>query len=128
VSLTRLFSSVALAAALIVPVAASAQQAPAAPPAASAAHHGGRHHHGHRHSAMRAALSKLNLSPAQRGQIDAAMKQTREADRAAVKANREKLRSQIDGVLSPAQRTQLRSEMQAMRARHTHRANGAPGA
>ncbi len=71
---------------------------------------------------MRAALAKLNLSDAQKQQIHDAMRQsrqaTRNADEATRKANREKLRAQIDGILTPDQRAQFHGEMQAMRARH----------
>ncbi|HZO94120.1 MAG TPA: hypothetical protein VFB22_10115 [Candidatus Baltobacteraceae bacterium] len=121
----RFLTSIALAATLAVPVAACAQQAP--PPAASAQDAApGAHHHHHRFNPMRAALAKLNLSDAQKHQIRDAMKQSREANRnaddATRKANREKLRGEIDAILSPDQRTQLRSELQQMRA---HRAEHA---
>jgi Spy/CpxP family protein refolding chaperone len=84
---------------LLVPAAASAQGAPgpaAAPtaPAATTPHHRGR---GPRY--MR-ALRSLNLTDAQRQQIRTIMRNQEQA-----------LRSQIDGVLTPDQRTQLRANL-----------------
>jgi Spy/CpxP family protein refolding chaperone len=119
VSLTRFISGVALVSALAVPALALAQQAPppgAPAPAASAAPH----HHGHRHhSAYMRALRSLNLSDAQKQQIKAAFQQSRQAnqnaDPATHKANSEKLHAQIDGILTPAQRTQLQTTLKQER-------------
>ncbi len=121
-SISRFLSSVALAATLVAPVAASAQQGPPPPAGAQRGPQAGQHRHGHHRNPMRAALAKLNLSDAQKSQIRDAMKQSREAtksaDQATRKANREKLRAQIDGILSPDQRAQFRTELAQMRARH----------
>jgi Spy/CpxP family protein refolding chaperone len=68
-------------------------------------------------------LRSLGLNDAQKQQIRTAVRQTREADRAALRANAEKLRGQIDGILTPAQRTQLRTKLERERARH-HRHDG----
>jgi len=127
VSISRFLSSVALAATLAVPVAACAQQAP--PPAAQdqapAANH-------HRRNPMFVALRKLNLSDQQKQQIRDAMKQSRaanrDADDATRKANRQKLRAQIDGILTPDQRAQLRTELQQMHARRAAHATAQPPA
>jgi Spy/CpxP family protein refolding chaperone len=131
----RFLGAAALAAVLALPVAALAQQAPPAPPAGAALPGGapgqpGRQHHG----GMRAALTKLGLSDAQRTQIDQAFAQSRagnqNADPATRRANHEKLRAQIDGILTPAQRTQLMQQMQQMRQRHERNgwASPMPGA
>lgn len=110
----RLLSAVALVAALVVPSAAFAQTAPAPVPAAAPAN-GVRHHH--RHNGMRAALRNLDLSAAQQGQIRQAFQQTRDAnrnaDKATRKANRAKLRTQIEAILTPAQRAQLEASLKA---------------
>jgi len=99
----RLLSAAALAAVLAVPFAASAQAAPP-PPAA-----------GHHHSPYMHALHSLNLSPQQKAQIKSFSQQSRQAnqgaDPATKKANREKLRQQISGVLSPDQRNSLQTEL-----------------
>lgn len=127
----RFLGVAALAAVLAVPAAALAQQAPPAPAAAGAPMPGqaGRHH-GHRNP-MRAALGKLNLSDSQKTQIDQILAQSRGANRnadpATRKANREKMHAQIEGILTPAQRTQLRQEMQQMRQRHAHRGGNGTG-
>ena len=118
--MTRSFlSAAALAVALAVPAGAFAQTtaAPASP--APAAAPGGHHHHGSR---LKAALATLGLSDQQKSQIDqifAQAKQTREADRnadpATKRADAQKIRAQIDAVLTPAQRTQLQSTLRAER-------------
>lgn len=109
-STTRLAAAAALALALAVPVTALAQQAP--PPAPTAGH-------AHHRNGLRIALGRLNLSPAQRSQIDQffaqARGQNKGADRATRQANRKHLRAEIDGVLTPAQRTQLRDTLRAER-------------
>jgi Spy/CpxP family protein refolding chaperone len=122
VSLIRFISGVALVSALAVPALALAQQAPppgAPAPAASAEPH----HHGHgHHSAYMRALRSLNLSDAQKQQIKAAFQQSRQAnqnaDPATRKANGQKLRAQIDNILTPAQRTQLQTTLQQERKEH----------
>ena len=87
---------------LLVPAAAPAQTAPgplAAPtaPAATAPHRRGQHGSRYMH-----ALRTLNLTDAQKTQIRTIMRNQEQA-----------LRAQIDGVLTPDQRTQLRSNLQA---------------
>ncbi len=123
----RHLSAVALGAALLVPVAACAQQNP--PPSQQQAPQAGPggaapgHHH---RAGIRQALKRLNLSDDQRRQIAAIMKQTRAANQSADqptrRANMKQMRSQIDGVLTADQQTQLRRTLRSM-----HRANqGAP--
>lgn len=124
-SLTRFVTGTALVAALAAPLAASAQSVPpaGAPPAGPrAGWHGHWHHnHHHRRNPYFHALRTLNLSDAQKKQIRAAFQQMRAADRAAIRANAEKMRGQVDAALTPAQREQLRTTLARERARH-HRA------
>ncbi len=115
-----------LLAAFALPLAASAQTAPgpqAAAPGLTApaahAHRGPRHHH---HNRYLHALHAMNLSDAQKQQIGGYLKTAREASRQARVASARALRRQIDGVLTPDQRTQLRTALA-----HTKRAPGAPG-
>lgn len=79
-------------------------------------------HRGHHRGGFRHALTNLNLTAAQKTQIDQifaqARGQNRSADPATRKANRERLRSQIEAVLTPAQRAQLQTAMQQQRQRH----------
>lgn len=120
-SSTRFLAAVAIAATLVLPVAASAQTAPASAPAAvpvtgASPLPGARHHHRHG-GGFRRALHALSLSPAQQQQIDAVFAQNRGAnanvtDAATRKANRRKVRAQIEAILTPAQRTQLQAELQ----------------
>jgi Spy/CpxP family protein refolding chaperone len=130
---TRLLAAATLAVGLAVPAAAFAQTAAApTPPAAGApAHH---HHHG---GAVRAALSKLNLSAGQKSQLAAAFAQAKQqrqanrtADPATRKANAQQFRSKIDAILTPAQRTQFHAALQQARAHRQHRralSSPAPG-
>lgn len=117
--MNRTLSALALTAALLVPVAASAQTQPA-PPAPVEGHH-------HRdHAGMKHFLKDLNLTDAQKAQI----KQIREnaraqrenegqnADPAARRAAHEKMRADIEAVLTPEQRIKLQQEMQQWRATH----------
>lgn len=126
--LIRFITGIALVSALAVPSVALAQSpAPGAPaPVASPA--AGHHQHGH-HSRYMRALQSLNLSDAQKQQIKAAFQQSRQAnqnaDPATRKANREKLRTQINGILTPAQRTQLQTTLQQERNEHHERGRGA---
>lgn len=121
---TRFIAAATLAAGLAIPAAAFAQTpgAPVAPPAGAAAHH---HHH---RGAFRTALGKLNLSPAQHSQLAAVFAQAKQqrqanrtADPAARRANALRFRSQIDGILTPAQRTQFHAALQQARAQRHHR-------
>jgi Spy/CpxP family protein refolding chaperone len=63
------------------------------------------------------ALRSLNLSDAQKQQIRGFARATRTADQnadpATKRANMQKLRAQIDGVLTPDQRTQLQAALAA---------------
>ncbi len=96
---------------------------PAAPPAGAPAPHGG-------HAHMRQMLQQLNLSDSQKQQIQSIMTSTRQknqnADKDTRHANMRAAMDQINGVLTPAQRTQLQSEMQAARAQRAAGQQGAP--
>jgi len=113
-SISRFFGTAAFVAALAVPATAFAQQAPA-PVAPTAVPGAPGARHGHRHGGFRKALSGLNLTAAQQTQIDQAFAQTRQAnknaDKATRKANRTQLRSRIEAILTPAQRTQLNAAL-----------------
>jgi Spy/CpxP family protein refolding chaperone len=113
-TIPRFLGTAALLASLAVPVTALAQQGPA--PATATFAPGARAHHGRHGGGLRKALQSLNLTPAQRTQIDQAFAQTRQAnqnpDKATRKANRRQLRSRIDAILTPAQRAQLKAAMQ----------------
>lgn len=115
-STTRLLAAAALAAGLILPGAAFAQTAPLPAGASAAPAVPGAHHH---RGGLRAALRGLHLSSAQDTQIRQAFAQTRAANRnadpATRKANRAKLRSEIDAILTPAQRAQLQTALQRHR-------------
>jgi Spy/CpxP family protein refolding chaperone len=120
-SSARYLAAAALAVACALPAAAFAQTAPAPAPLTSPMpgmqrHHG---HHGHRGGYMR-VLNTLGLSDAQKQQIKTAMQQSRQAnqnaDPATRKANREKLRAQIDAILTPDQRTRLQAALAQQRA------------
>jgi Spy/CpxP family protein refolding chaperone len=109
---------VALGAALLAPLGAAAQTlppatapAPAAAPAAAHRHHGG----------LRHALRNLNLTDDQRTQIAAIMKQTRAAnqsapDRETKRANNRRMRARINSLLTPDQRTALRTALHRERS------------
>jgi Spy/CpxP family protein refolding chaperone len=120
----RFISAAALAASLALPLAASAQQAPPAPPAGAPAqtHHRGAHY-------MR-ALRNLNLSDAQRQKIRSAIAQMRQtnqnADPQTRRANVHQLRSQIDAMLTPDQRTQLHAQLRTQRKNGEAPQGGAP--
>jgi Spy/CpxP family protein refolding chaperone len=114
----RFLAAAVLAASLAAPVAAFAQQSPPVPVTAPG-QPGARHGH---HNGFRTALRGLNLSASQKTQIDQifaqARGQNRNADPAARKANREKLRAQVEAILTPAQRTQLQAALQQARRAH----------
>jgi Spy/CpxP family protein refolding chaperone len=115
----RLIAATALAAAVLFPALASAQTLP--PPGAAGAPAAGARHHGHR-GAVRAALSRVNLSTTQQQQISAAFAAARQANRnadpATRKANRQALRTRIDSILTPTQRVQFQTALQQERLRH----------
>jgi Spy/CpxP family protein refolding chaperone len=116
IRLSRLVAAVSVAALLGAPFAAFAQPAPVAVPSPGAAAPAQRHHH---RSPYMHALRSLNLSDAQRQQITTLTQSARSAPRttdpAVRRANMEKLRAQIDAVLTPAQRTQLQTELKNAR-------------
>jgi Spy/CpxP family protein refolding chaperone len=127
----RFFGIAALAAVLAVPVAALAQQAPPAPMSTAPAQAGMRRHGGGHHGGgFRHALQSLNLSAAQKTQIQQAFAQSRGANRnadpATRKANRDKMRTQIEAILTPAQRTQFQTALQQARQRHQRGAWASP--
>ncbi|GAC1410353.1 MAG: hypothetical protein NVSMB64_19450 [Candidatus Velthaea sp.] len=111
--LSRTLWAAALAVAVTVPLAASAQSVPAAPQPP------GQHHRHHRGNRFMHALHSLDLSAAQKQQIAGFIKDARTANHNAEpamhKANAEKLHAQIQGVLTPDQRTQLQTELQRER-------------
>jgi Spy/CpxP family protein refolding chaperone len=101
--------ALALLAALALPLAASAQSISA--PTAAAPAPAAQQRMQHRNPYMR-GMRNLHLSDAQKQQIAGLMRDNRVA-----------LRKQIDGVLTPAQRTQLRANL-AQARRHTTKPNG----
>jgi Spy/CpxP family protein refolding chaperone len=117
---SRRLAAAVLGAALSVPAAALAQQTPfpsaTAPAYPAAGPRAGHHHHNNR---FRAALRGLNLSAAQQQQIDQAFARTktanRNADRATRRANMQKLRSDVETILTPAQRAQLQTQLRKSR-------------
>ena len=112
-SISRFLGSAAFVAALAVPATAFAQQAPPVAPTMAPRESGA--HDGHRHGGFRKALSGLNLSAAQKTQIDQLFAQTRQANRdadpATRKASRKQMRARIESILTPAQRTQLHAAL-----------------
>lgn len=112
----------AMIAALALPAVSLAQTAPNAPPSQ------GQTGHSHRGGFMH-AMKNLNLSADQKSRIDALMTAYHQAhpkgsahDPAAMKA----LHDQVLAILTPAQQTQLKANMTAMRQRtgETAGANG----
>ena len=114
-----LVSAALLAAAIVFPSVACAQQQPAnTAPAA-----GVQSEHHSRHGGWRSALRGINLTDAQKQQIKtisqqqrAAMKANPTTDPAARRASMEQLRSQVENVLTPAQRAQFEQNLQQQRA------------
>ena len=106
----RLLTVAAIAAVLAVPFAAQAQTAPSGPVNGAPGAHAGHHRSPFMH-----ALRSLNLSPDQKAQIKSISMQSREANKNADpstrKANRAKLEQQINGILTPQQRTALSAEI-----------------
>ncbi len=126
----RFFSLLAIAAVLTAPVAAVAQTAASPMPAMSAAPMAGSYHH-HRRPALMRALDSLDLTPTQKQQIATFRSQQRQAnqnaDASTKRANAQKMRSQIMGILTPDQQTQLHAEMRHARG-HAPAASGTPAA
>jgi Spy/CpxP family protein refolding chaperone len=103
---------------LTVPAAILAQTTPvpsaSSAPAAVASPLPTAHHHRHRPSFMH-ALRSLNLTPAQQQQV-AAFHATEQqanagANPATKQANAQKMRTQIMGILTPDQKTQLEAQL-----------------
>lgn len=117
---SRLLAAAAFVTATAVGVPAFAQIAPAPAPAASGAPHA--RHHG---SPFIRALRGLDLSDAQKSQIRTLMQNARSAnqnaDQATKRANAAKLRTDIENVLTPDQRTKLQQSLANQR-----QGNGAP--
>jgi Spy/CpxP family protein refolding chaperone len=117
----RFFAAAILAAAVALPTAAFAQQQPTggAQVGAPSPVPGVRHHRG---SGFRGAFRGITLTAEQQQQIRNAIAQTRQANQNADpqtrRANQEKLRSTIEGILTPSQRTQFEQNLQQMRQRH----------
>jgi Spy/CpxP family protein refolding chaperone len=118
-------SALTLLAAFAMPLAASAQSLPGPQPAgpgmtSPAQHARGGQHHRRPPDRYFHALHALNLTPAQKQQIDGDLHAARAAERQARIASARALHRQIDGVLTPDQRTQLRTALE--------RSHPAPGA
>jgi Spy/CpxP family protein refolding chaperone len=111
--------ALALLAAFAMPLAASAQTFPNPGAAGSAPSAQQPQHHHHRNPYMH-AMRGLGLSPAQQKQIAGIMKNSRGAGKGADpqtrRANRLAMRQQIDGVLTPDQRTRFHAKL--AQARH----------
>jgi Spy/CpxP family protein refolding chaperone len=91
---------------------AFAQTAPQAPAAAPAAGTSPDMAAPHRHkNKMMAALRELNLSEDQKAKIKGFMTSFRDARDSATPETRKQLRDQIEGVLTPDQRTQFDAQM-----------------
>ena len=110
---------------LAAPLAASAQTASPAtppPPAAGAAPAGSVPNGApqHRHPRYLLAVRSLTLTADQKQQIAGFLHDTKAAnqgaDRGTRRANAKKLRDEINGVLTPDQRTQLRAALAQQRA------------
>jgi len=115
--------ALALLAAFAMPLAASAQNFPnpgSAGPAPSAQQTQQQPAHHHRRNPYMHAMRGLGLSSAQRQQIVGIMKSSRASSKGADpqtrRANRLAMRQQIDGVLTPDQRTQFHAKL--AQARH----------
>ena len=127
-------AALAVVGALTLPFAASAQLVPAhgaAGPGASAPAAGANAGHGHhRRSAYMRIMRGLNLSDAQKQQIAGIMKNSRSTNRnvdpQTRQANAKAMRQQIEGVLTDAQRTQLRSKLAQVRSHAKPNGPGAP--
>jgi Spy/CpxP family protein refolding chaperone len=124
--------ALALLAAFALPLAASAQTFPnpgnAGPaPSAPQTQQQPQPQHHRRHNPYLHAMRGLGLSPAQRQQIAGIMKSSRAASKGADPqtrhANRLAMQQQIDGVLTPDQRTQFHAKL----AQARHMKPNAPG-
>lgn len=119
----RFLPMLALTAVFAAPLAAGAQTSPAPAPMASDMPMFGAHHHRHHHQSFMHALHAVQLTPAQQQQVtafhDEETKANVNADAATKKANAQKMRAEIMGILTPEQKTQLSTAM------HSH--NAKPG-
>jgi Spy/CpxP family protein refolding chaperone len=114
----------ALVAALALPFVASAQTNQGIPaPGATAPSPSAGAHEGHRHrNGFMRIMRDLNLTDAQKQQIDGIVKSSRAANQNVTdpqtrRANALAMRRQIEGVLTDAQRTQLRAKLAQARQR-----------
>lgn len=120
----RFLSTALLGAALVLPTAACAQTqaAQAGPQAGPTA--GARAGH-HRGGGWRGALRGITLTDQQKQQLKDAAAQMRQSNQTADpqtrRANAQKFRSTVEGILTPAQRTQFEQNLQQMRQRHARR-------
>jgi len=131
----KLLALAALAAALSLPVAVSAQQAPAPPVMQQG--QGGPQATPKIYRRWSRMLNGINLSNQQHDQIQNLLDQYAQQHPAGsqrVPGSARQLRDQIFGILTPEQQTQVRQNMQNMRAQHQQRheqmqqQNPAPGA
>ncbi len=109
-----------IAASLALPAVAQDQQPPGAP--AQSQQHGDR---------MMRRFENLNLNDQQKSQIQSLMqsyRQTHPKGSAPDPDARKQLREQIDAVLTPDQRAQMKADMEKYRSQHQRNAmtNGAP--
>lgn len=118
-TITRIAAMLTLAATIGLPLAAQAQyDVPPPQPAASGM---GEHHHGRRmRDPFIRALHKLTLTDQQKQQIKSDITATMQASKDATpdqrKTNREQLHRQIEALLTPEQRAQLKAESAQERA------------
>jgi Spy/CpxP family protein refolding chaperone len=118
----RIAALLVCAAAIGTPLALHAQSQSVAQSASSpSATWSGAHH---RHNPLLKALEGLNLTPQQRTQIQGYVAAAKQADAGADatpdqhRADRQKLRAEIMGVLTPAQQAQLTATLKAQRKEH----------
>ncbi|HEY0799019.1 MAG TPA: hypothetical protein VGD50_07700 [Candidatus Baltobacteraceae bacterium] len=113
----RIAALLACAAAIGTPLALHAQTAPAAQTAPDSTTPGAHHHH--RNPLMK-ALRTLDLTPQQHQQIAGFIAANKQANQGAApdvrRSNERNLRTEIQGVLTPAQAAQLKAEIQRERA------------
>jgi Spy/CpxP family protein refolding chaperone len=126
----RIAALLVCAAAIGTPLAlhAQAQSAAQSAPNPSATWTGAHHRH---HNPLMKALNSLNLSGQQRTQIQGYVAASKQADANATpderRADRQKLRAEIMGVLTPAQQAQLKATLKAQR-REREESAPTPGA
>lgn len=120
--------ALAVFAAFVLPLAASAQTVPA--PGAATPAPAVRQHHRHHRNAYMHAIRELQLSDAQKQQIADIVKSARgsnkNADPQTRRANAQALHRQIEGVLTDAQRSELRAKLAQARQRMARPSAPAP--